>query len=59
MKTRVYEPIRSRRGVRKTVGDDDGQGKRLFDMIEMPFREEFSELFIRGINGKGNVQESV
>lgn len=28
-------------------------------MIEMPFREEFSELFIRGINGKGNVQESV
>lgn len=41
------------------VGDDDGQGKRLFDMIEMPFREEFSELFIRGINGKGNVQESV
>lgn len=58
MKTRVYEAIRSRKGVRKTVGDD-GQGKRLFDMIEMPFREEFSELFIRGINGKGNVQESV
>lgn len=26
-------------------------------MIEMPFREEFSELFIRGINGKGNVRK--
>lgn len=37
---------------------DRGRGCSI-RMIEMSFREEFSELFIRGINGKGNVQESV